>query len=248
MLAIAGGLFWTTFNGRLTAVNAFTTLAIIAIVINPLTEILKSYPQLKGISACFTRIQKYLVLEEVQSRHRISTHSSEDTEEPKLEKKTDDIIRFEKASITPAAGVNTILHNVTFNVQPSQFTVVLGPVGAGKTTLLRAILGEAAVCDGDFRRNPDNLAYCGQKPWLRNVSIRANIIATSGFEKAWYDEVIAACCLVNDLDQLPGSKGDKSLAGSNGSNLSGGQRHRVVSFFAPAGLELFLTNKRQGSC
>ena len=237
MLAIAGGLFWTTFDGKLTAVKAFTTLAVAAVIINPMTAILRAYPALKGIAACFKRIQSYLILEEVQAFHSGLEPDSSDGEKLNLDKLSDHdkrghVISFSKASIAPAPRADPVLRNVSFTIQPSLFTLLIGPVGSGKTTLLRAVLGEAAISEGEFwRNNQERLAYCGQKAWLRNVSIRANITAASHFEKAWYDEVITACCLVNDLKELPGGKGDMTDAGSNGANLSGGQKHRVVRLF-----------------
>ena len=237
ILAITGGLFWTSFNGTLTAVNAFTTLAMVHIVIHPMVNISHSYPLIKGIAACFTRIQKYLLLEEVQKYNSGDSDSERDfAEKLDLEKKTSDAVpgscqaEFTKAAVAPSAKADPILRDVNFKVTSSQFTIFLGPVGCGKTTLLRAILGEAAVPDGQFWRRKGNFAYCGQKPWLRNLTIRDNIIGPRTFEKKWYDEVVEACCLENDLEQL--ASGDKTLAGSNGASLSGGQKHRIVSFSA----------------
>lgn len=235
VLAITGGLFWTSFNGNLTAVNAFTTLAMVHIVIHPMVNILHSYPLMKGIGACFTRIQKYLLLDEVQKYNSGDSGSERDnTEKLDFEEKIPDpvtgscLAEFTKASVAPSAKADSILRDVSFQVTSSQFTILLGSVGCGKTTLLRAILGEAAVLEGQFWRRKGNFAYCGQKPWLRNLSIRDNITCSGAFEKRWYDEVVEACCLENDLQQL--ASGDKTLAGSNGASLSGGQKQRVVSF------------------
>lgn len=235
VLAIAGGLFWTTFNGRLTAVDAFTTLAIVSIIVNPLMSILQAYPTFRTITACYGRIQKYLILAEARKTGGTDASSEqEDVREVMCEKKNDSttgnaVIKFNGAHIAPDVGAETILHEVSFEILSSQFTTLVGPVGAGKTTLLRTILGETVVSQGGVERMRVKFAYCGQKTWLRNVTIRANIISVCVFERPWYDKVVWACCLENDLQQLPGGKGDETLAGSNGANLSGGQKHRVVS-------------------
>jgi ABC-type multidrug transport system fused ATPase/permease subunit len=235
ILAIAGGLFWTTFDGKLTAVKAFTTLAVAAVIINPMVDILHAYPAMKGIAACFKRIQTYLILEEVQACQTGFETESDNGEKPNLDTLSDhdkrgSVISFSKASIAPATQIDPVLRNVSFTIQPSLFTLLIGPVGSGKSTVLRAILGEATISEGEFwRRNQGQLAYCGQKAWLRNVSIRANITAATPFERVWYDEVTTACCLMDDFKDLPGGKGDLTAAGSNGANLSGGQKHRVVS-------------------
>lgn len=43
-----------------------------------------------------------------------------------------------------AYGGEEVLHNVSFDLAPNSFTVVVGPNGGGKTTLLRLLLGEIA--------------------------------------------------------------------------------------------------------
>lgn len=244
ILAIAGGLFWTTFNGRLDAVNVFTTLAIVNIITNPMVLILQTYPRITSIGACFDRIQKYLSKDDVEAcrgNYVVDEAAAED-EAKDSEKSSSQladggspghrVIACNEASITPEADADPILRNVSFTINRSQTTILLGPVGSGKSTLLRAILGEVAISQGQLWRRPGNFAYCGQKPWLRNISIRSNIIASRPYEKAWYDKVIKACCLDSDLQQL-GSKGDQSLVGTSGINLSGGQKQRVVSFHFP---------------
>jgi ABC-type bacteriocin/lantibiotic exporter with double-glycine peptidase domain len=45
------------------------------------------------------------------------------------------------------------------------------------------------------------------------------------YEKAWFDRVVHACGLVQDLDRLP--NGEFTMLGTRG--LSGGQRQRIVS-------------------
>lgn len=43
-----------------------------------------------------------------------------------------------------------------------------------------------------------------------------------------YRAVIKACCLDQDISDLP--DGDETQVGSSGVNLSGGQKQRLVSF------------------
>lgn len=104
--------------------------------------------------------------------------------------------------------------------------MIAGPVGCGKSTLLKTILGEVGVSEGAVRVDLHSVAYCAQVPWLQNVSIRENILCGEDMEQSWYDEVIEACSLTSDLLSL--SDKDETLAGTDGRNLSGGQRHRVA--------------------
>lgn len=197
-------------------------------------DIIHSYPQARATIACFDRLQKYLVLEEVKSRNAEAKDDSMQRDQGAPEKVHDAdteniVIEVKDASFAPAHNKDAISHEVSFSIPLSHFTIFLGEVGSGKTTALRAILGEAAVPKGHIWRKPGNFAYCGQKPWLRNVSIRSNIIGARPFDRARYDKIINACCLESDFQQLPGGKGDETLAGTNGAALSGGQKQRVVS-------------------
>jgi ABC-type multidrug transport system ATPase subunit len=45
-------------------------------------------------------------------------------------------------------GRKTLLHDVSFRIEPGEFVCVLGPSGAGKSTLVRALLGEREITAG----------------------------------------------------------------------------------------------------
>lgn len=61
----------------------------------------------------------------------------------------------------------------------------------------------------------------------QNQTIRDNIIGHSNLDRVLYREVVKACDLEKDLDQL--AQGDSTVIGSKGLALSGGQKQRVVS-------------------
>lgn len=129
----------------------------------------------------------------------------------------------------------TVLTAITLSVQPDSFSIVFGRVGCGKSSLLKAILGELHTTSGsvrmlDYGEGMGGVAYCGQTPWLRNISVRDNIVGTAGerfFDEKWYETVVDACELRPDIATFP--SGDRSLVGSGGVSLSGGQKQRVVS-------------------
>ncbi|KAL3291015.1 P-loop containing nucleoside triphosphate hydrolase protein [Colletotrichum asianum] len=62
-------------------------------------------------------------------------------------------------------------------------------------------------------------------PWLRNVSVRNNILGESAFEADWYSMVIRACGLDRDFREL--SDGDATMVGTGAMSLSGGQKNRI---------------------
>ncbi|ROV97829.1 hypothetical protein VPNG_08678 [Cytospora leucostoma] len=118
-----------------------------------------------------------------------------------------------------------VLSGVSFDAEPG-VTAVCGKVGSGKTALLHAILGELDD-RGGIRKVPNELVgYCAQTPWLQSMSIRENILFSSGLDESRYRQVLAACCLIPDLANW--KAGDLSMIGENGVGLSGGQKARVA--------------------
>lgn len=119
---------------------------------------------------------------------------------------------------------------------PLQLTALSGPVGSGKSALLMSLLGELDCISGvvhlpkSGRLQADGLvqsiAYCAQNPFLRSVSIRDNIIFGEPFDEERYDQVLFACALNHDLDNL--EDGDLTEIGVRGVTLSGGQKARLA--------------------
>ncbi|TRM63381.1 P-loop containing nucleoside triphosphate hydrolase protein [Schizophyllum amplum] len=145
-----------------------------------------------------------------------------------------------------------VLQDLTLRFPPGALSLVCGKLGSGKTLLLLALLGEADVLAGQLscpRSPPDALAvfareaeekggipaeswvvpgvcaYVPQAAWLRNASIKDNILFSLPYDQARYDAVLEACALTADLDVL--EDGDAAEIGERGVNLSGGQKARV---------------------
>lgn len=159
-------------------------------------------------------------------------------------------IRLQDAAFGWSKDAGPVLHSLNLRIPSGGLTMVIGPIASGKSTLLKGILGETplrrgvvqlAVCSGrrvqkthshtapPLRSNSggSSVAFCDQKPWLANETLRANVIGFSHFDAAWYAAVIRACALEEDFQQFP--EGDQIVVGSNGLSLSGGQKQRVVS-------------------
>lgn len=109
---------------------------------------------------------------------------------------------------------------------PPGLTIITGKVGAGKTAMLQAVLGELDLKDGQLVCPEGSISYCAQIPWLESKSIRDNILFTSPYDEARYQEVIYECALTTDLATFQG--GDLTEIGENGIGLSGGQKARVA--------------------
>ncbi|KAK8001740.1 ABC transporter [Apiospora marii] len=156
-------------------------------------------------------------------------------------------IRLQDAAFGWSKDAGPVLRSLNLHIPAGGLTMVIGPIASGKSTLLKGILGETplrrglvqlAACSGRRRaqqtdnhtttppRSSSSVAFCDQKPWLANETLRANVIGFSHFDAAWYAAVIRACALEEDFQQFP--EGDQIVVGSNGLSLSGGQKQRVA--------------------
>lgn len=117
-----------------------------------------------------------------------------------------------------------LLRSLSFTVPRGALCAVIGPTGSGKSALCAALLGETwrtggrALVRGHF-------GYAPQTAFIRNATLRENILFGSPYDADRYNRVIAASVLSLDIDSLPA--GDETEIGERGITLSGGQRARV---------------------
>lgn len=215
------------------------------LVAQPVSNLVGSYTDFISGLACCSRIQNFLLLNEkadyrdfalkhgtrLQSSHDKNVRSSElgvelsalsgfsrETPSP--------VVDIRQATFTTNDQQTQLLRNIDFRVPAGSISMVVGRVGCGKSSLLKGILGELHTTSGAVHLATSSISYCDQTPWLRNISLRENIVGPFQFDKEWYAQVVTACALDRDFASFP--CGDKTLVGSGGVALSGGQRQRVV--------------------
>ncbi len=134
---------------------------------------------------------------------------------------------------------NTVLHDITLEVQPGERIAIVGPTGAGKSALIHLIprfydpdQGKLVLDGRDLRkwRLDDVRKQVGlvfQESFLFSASVSANI--AFGRPDATQDQIEHAAKLAaahEFIIKLP--HGYDTLLQENGSNLSGGQRQRLA--------------------
>ncbi|ETS86320.1 hypothetical protein PFICI_00148 [Pestalotiopsis fici W106-1] len=124
------------------------------------------------------------------------------------------------------ADAPLIVQDVNLELTAPSVVAVVGPTGSGKSTLLQLLLGETRCAAGSVAVSNMRIGYCSQTPWLTNDSIRNNIIGSDVFEEEWYNTVIQATALEQDINMM--ASRDNTVVGNDGSNLSGGQKKRVA--------------------
>ncbi|KAJ1915785.1 hypothetical protein H4219_004134 [Mycoemilia scoparia] len=141
------------------------------------------------------------------------------------------------------------LHNINIKIPKGKLTLITGPTGCGKTSLLLALMGEMCCIKGNikfpFELNTNfcptisssntsgakgawelsGVGYVAQQPWIENTTIRENILFGSAMNKRRYLQVLEACALIVDIDDM--EHRDLTLVGDNGVRLSGGQKQRI---------------------
>ena len=120
---------------------------------------------------------------------------------------------------------NSTLKNIRLVIGKNAKVGVIGQVGAGKSTLLSAIIGELYSAKQSKIGIKGRISYVPQQAWIMNDTVRNNIIFGATYDEERYNQVIRACALEPDLDQL--SAGDLTEIGEKGINLSGGQKQRI---------------------
>ncbi len=133
----------------------------------------------------------------------------------------------------------SVLHNVSFKIEPGQRAALVGPSGAGKSTIVALLhrffdAGSGAIClDGQDIKTLDLQTYLGQVALvpqdtiLFGGTVRENILY--GKLEATEEEVIQAARSAHAhefISQL--EKGYDTSVGEKGVKLSGGERQRIA--------------------
>jgi zinc transport system ATP-binding protein len=80
------------------------------------------------------------------------------------------ILQVQNLSVSYDDDDNTVISDLSFNVNKQDILVVLGPNGAGKTTLLRAILG-LIPSTGEVKWETKNISYLPPQEFLNRKDL-----------------------------------------------------------------------------
>ncbi|KAG8697376.1 hypothetical protein FRC09_007907 [Ceratobasidium sp. 395] len=208
--------------GSFNAVSIFTILTTVQILSVPLNFLGQSLPYFFAAYTSLQRINKFLAMDERIPLPLISELDGEKHE------KSDGLVQLERASFAWDKTGQTVLHDITFTLQPGKLYMCVGPVASGKSSLMASLLGEMTLLNGKIATSDRNLriAYASQDAFIFPGTLRDNVLLGSSFDATRYSAVINACGLMPDITRL--TKGDATILGDKGVTLSGGQRQRVA--------------------
>ena len=142
---------------------------------------------------------------------------------------------IETIKISKSYGRNSILNEISINIDLNEITGLLGPNGAGKTTLFYILAGLTKPTKGEVLLNNSEITnlslssradsgfvYLPQEPSIfRNLSVKDNL--RSSLET----KILSKPEIEKRIDELMEEFNISSLANQKGRELSGGQRRRV---------------------
>jgi ATP-binding cassette subfamily B protein len=133
----------------------------------------------------------------------------------------------------------TVLHDVSFRVDPGQLVALVGPSGAGKTTTSALVArlydvtgGTVRIDDVDVRELSfeslyDTVGVVTQDPHMFHDTIRANLLYAK--PTATEAELVEACKSAQIWDLVESlSDGLDTVVGDRGYRLSGGEKQRLA--------------------
>ncbi|KAJ7031461.1 P-loop containing nucleoside triphosphate hydrolase protein [Mycena alexandri] len=132
----------------------------------------------------------------------------------------------DKDKTATATATPPVLKDITLKLVPRKLHMVVGSVASGKSSLLMSILGETTLVEGTVKVDAHRIALASQTAFIYPGTLRANILLDSEYDEEFYEQVIHACALRQDIELLP--RRDMTKLGDKGSTLSGGQRQRLA--------------------
>ncbi|EED17511.1 ATP-binding cassette transporter, putative [Talaromyces stipitatus ATCC 10500] len=212
-LSVYTGIAFWTGREPLTEAQTFMTLSVILLSSTPLSNPVYSAPRLAGVVDCFKRIQEYL-LESPRRDYRRWEKSFETFEaeiipdrkscdSPKMPTyPTPDVVIVHQADLS-WSSTHPILSNISVKLPHGSLTMVLGPVGSGKSMLLKAVLGELHCTKGYVQiQSSLKVGFCDASPWICHSTILETICGELGYDEKWYQTVIRACALEEDINNF----------------------------------------------
>ncbi|EFJ22379.1 hypothetical protein SELMODRAFT_175762 [Selaginella moellendorffii] len=199
---------------KLDATLVFTVLATFRVIQEPVRNLPDVLTAMIQARVSLERLSKFFQDAELQ----------EDAVERDFFSRQHDVISIDSATFAWEETGKFSLADLSLKITSGELIAVCGAVGSGKSTLLHSILGEVPRFSGKAKVC-GSIGYVSQTAWIRSGSVRENILFGEAMDKTFYERVIKACALEEDLAGF--SHGDLTEIGERGLNLSGGQKQRL---------------------
>jgi ABC-type bacteriocin/lantibiotic exporter with double-glycine peptidase domain len=166
-------------------------------------------------------INAYVSLKRIGNYLKINTEKKSN-----ITKKKDD--KYSINIIDAKIGTNkeNILMNIdNINIEKGDSVVIIAETGSGKSCLIKSLIDRLIILSKKEFNINGTISYASQTPFIINATVKDNILFYNKYDEDRYKQVIKYCQLEKDIDSLPA--GDLTEIGTNGANLSGGQKSRI---------------------
>ena len=166
-------------------------------------------------------INAYVSMNRVASYLKINTEKKSNI----TKKKDND---FSIKIVDSKIGINKENILLTINelkLKKNESAIIIGETGSGKTCLIQSLIDRLIILNKKEFNIDGTISYSSQTPFIINSTVKDNILFYSDYNEERYKQVIKFCQLERDIKSLPA--GDLTEIGTNGANLSGGQKSRI---------------------
>ncbi|POM71014.1 Multidrug resistance protein ABC Superfamily, partial [Phytophthora palmivora] len=132
------------------------------------------------------------------------------------------------------------IKGISMEIERGSLVMIVGKVGSGKSSLVNAILGEMPRVSGVLEIG-GQVAYVSQDTWIRNATLRDNILFEQDFDAERYAQVLEASQLAMDLKALPNGDSteiDHIVVMQDGMVASQGSYEQVLDQFPQLTMDL----------
>ena len=148
-------------------------------------------------------------------------------------------ISFENVSFSYSESENTVLNNISIEINSGQTVAFVGPSGAGKSSLLNLVPRFYDVSSGRVKIDGIDIkdlslsdvreasALVSQDTLIFDLSIRENIIFGNDYVTEDFFQKVCKDSLVDDFVKDL-KLGYETVAGESGVRISGGQKQRIA--------------------
>ena len=121
---------------------------------------------------------------------------------------------------------NNVLMDINeLKIKKKESCVIIGETGSGKSCLIKSMIDRLIILSKKEFNISGTISYASQTPFIINSTVKDNILFYSEYDEERYNQVIKFCELEKDIESFPA--GDQTEIGTNGANLSGGQKSRI---------------------
>ena len=120
---------------------------------------------------------------------------------------------------------NVLLTINKLKIKKNESCVIIGETGSGKSCLIKSLIDRLIILNKKEFNIDGTISYASQTPFIVNATVKDNILFYSEYDEERYNKVIKYCELEKDIESFPA--GDQTEIGTNGANLSGGQKSRI---------------------